>query len=174
MSVGIRAVGILVFVLRLALSIFHRWIIAARGGKLKKKGHKIGQNRTNACISREILSRIYAGARNGMCVLRAPRIQPLSEIWNSQMESELRDDERWDLQIPRHPAGHQSQTTSNNLKQPQTISNNLCPPSSPVRYVLKIHFFIEFGLKMIQFKIQFKTKSKIFIKKIQKRVQNIQ
>ena len=32
---------------------------------------------------------------------------------------------------------------------------------SPVRYVLKIHFFIEFGLKMIQFK----TKSKIFIQK---------
>ena len=36
---------------------------------------------------------------------------------------------------------------------------------SHVRYVLKIHFFIEFGLKMIQFKIQFKTKSKIFIQK---------
>ena len=36
---------------------------------------------------------------------------------------------------------------------------------SPVRYVLKIHFFIEFGPKMIQFKIQFKTKSKIFIQK---------
>ena len=36
---------------------------------------------------------------------------------------------------------------------------------SPVRYVLKIHFFIESGLKMIQFKIQFKTKSKIFIQK---------
>ena len=34
-----------------------------------------------------------------------------------------------------------------------------------VRYVLKIHFFIEFGLKMIQFKIQFKTKSKTFIQK---------
>ena len=34
---------------------------------------------------------------------------------------------------------------------------------SPVRYVLKIHFFIESGRKMIQFKIQFKTKSKIFI-----------
>ena len=33
--------------------------------------------------------------------------------------------------------------------------------SSPVRYVLKIHFFIESGLKMIQFK----TKSKIFIQK---------
>ena len=31
------------------------------------------------------------------------------------------------------------------------------------RYVLKIHFFIESGLKMIQFKIQFKTKSRIFI-----------
>ena len=30
---------------------------------------------------------------------------------------------------------------------------------SPVRYVLKIHFFIESGRKMIQFK----TKSKIFI-----------
>ena len=37
--------------------------------------------------------------------------------------------------------------------------------TSHVRYVLKIHFFIEFGLKMIQFKIQFKTKSKIFIQK---------
>ena len=36
---------------------------------------------------------------------------------------------------------------------------------SPGRYVLKIHFFIESGLKMIQFKIQFKTKSKIFIQK---------
>ena len=39
------------------------------------------------------------------------------------------------------------------------------PTASPRRYVLKIHFFIEFGLKMIQFKIQFKTKSKIFIQK---------
>ena len=40
------------------------------------------------------------------------------------------------------------------------------PPSSQHshwRYVLKIHFFIESGLKMIQFKIQFKTKSRIFI-----------
>jgi len=37
--------------------------------------------------------------------------------------------------------------------------------TSPVRYVLKIRFFIELGLKMIQFKIQFKTKSKIFIQK---------
>ena len=36
---------------------------------------------------------------------------------------------------------------------------------SPGRYVLKIHFFLESGLKMIQFKIQFKTKSKIFIQK---------
>ena len=36
-----------------------------------------------------------------------------------------------------------------------------CNGGSPVRYVLKIHFFIEFGLKMIQFK----TKSKIFIQK---------
>jgi hypothetical protein len=46
---------------------------------------------------------------------------------------------------------------------------------SPVRYVLKIHFFIEFGLKMIQFKIQFKTKSKIFIQKkfIQNKIQDI-
>ena len=33
------------------------------------------------------------------------------------------------------------------------------------RYVLKIHFFIESVRKMIQFKIQFKTKSKIFIQK---------
>ena len=38
-------------------------------------------------------------------------------------------------------------------------------PPSPERYVLKIHFFIESGLKMIQIKIQFKTKSKIFIQK---------
>ena len=36
------------------------------------------------------------------------------------------------------------------------------PRDSPVRYVLKIHFFIESGRKMIQFK----TKSKIFIQKI--------
>ena len=33
------------------------------------------------------------------------------------------------------------------------------------RSFLKIHFFIETGLKMIQFKIQFKTKSQIFILK---------
>ena len=33
------------------------------------------------------------------------------------------------------------------------------------RYVLKIHFFIESGQKIIQFKIQFKTKSRIFIQK---------
>ena len=45
----------------------------------------------------------------------------------------------------------------------QAVKN--CPVYSPVRYVLKIHFFIEFGLKMIQFKIQFKTKSKVFIRK---------
>ena len=39
------------------------------------------------------------------------------------------------------------------------------------RYVLKIHFFIEFGLKIIQFK----TKSKIFIQKFSyNRVQTIQ
>ena len=38
--------------------------------------------------------------------------------------------------------------------------------NSPGRYVLKIHFFIEWGLKMIQFKIQFNLKSGIFIKKI--------
>ena len=37
--------------------------------------------------------------------------------------------------------------------------------SSPGQYVLKIHFFIESGIKMIQFKIQFKTKSRIVIQK---------
>ena len=44
------------------------------------------------------------------------------------------------------------------------------------RYVLKINFFIELGLKMIQFKIQFKTKSGITIQKKYSfnRVQNIQ
>ena len=36
---------------------------------------------------------------------------------------------------------------------------------SPRRYVLKIHFFIELALKMIQFKIKFKTNSGIFIQK---------
>ena len=45
------------------------------------------------------------------------------------------------------------------------VEKSASPRSSPVRYVLKIHFFIEFGLKMIQFKIQFKTKSKLFIQK---------
>ena len=38
--------------------------------------------------------------------------------------------------------------------------------NSPVRYVLKIHFFIEFGLKMIQFKIQFKTNPEYLFNKI--------
>ena len=36
---------------------------------------------------------------------------------------------------------------------------------SPGRYILKIHFFIESGLNMIQFKIQFKTRSGIFTQK---------
>ena len=36
---------------------------------------------------------------------------------------------------------------------------------SPGQYVLNIHFFIKLGQKMIQFNIQFKIKSKIFIKK---------
>ena len=36
--------------------------------------------------------------------------------------------------------------------------------ASPRRYILKIHFFIKSGQKMIQFKIQFKTKSKIWIR----------
>ena len=40
-----------------------------------------------------------------------------------------------------------------------------CLHPSPGRYVLKIYFFIDSGLKMIQFKIQFKTKSRIFIQK---------
>ena len=39
------------------------------------------------------------------------------------------------------------------------------PLVNPGQSVLKIHFFIVSGLKMIQFKIQFKTKSKIFIQK---------
>ena len=42
---------------------------------------------------------------------------------------------------------------------------NFSTGNSPRRYVLKIHFFIESCLKMIQFKIQFKTKSGIFIQK---------
>ena len=52
----------------------------------------------------------------------------------------------------------------------------LSPKSSRVRYVLKIHFFIELGLNMIQFKIQFKTKSGIFVQKKYSfnRVRNIQ
>ena len=34
------------------------------------------------------------------------------------------------------------------------------------RYVLIIHFYVESGQKMIQFNIQFKVESKIFIQKI--------
>ena len=34
------------------------------------------------------------------------------------------------------------------------------------RYVLIIHFYLESGQKMIQFNIQFKVESKIFIQKI--------
>ena len=41
----------------------------------------------------------------------------------------------------------------------------LCTQDSPGRSVLKIHFSIESGPEMIQFKIQFKTKSGIFIQK---------
>ena len=40
------------------------------------------------------------------------------------------------------------------------------PGPSPHRYVSNIHFFIESGQKMIQCNVQFKTKSRIFIKKI--------
>ena len=48
---------------------------------------------------------------------------------------------------------------------PPSKRGSLKESGRPGRFVLKIHFFIEFGLKMIQFKIQFKTKSKIFIQK---------
>ena len=40
------------------------------------------------------------------------------------------------------------------------------PRPSPGRSVLKIYFFIDSGLKMIQFKISIKAKSAIFIQKI--------
>merc|ERR1712062_516831 len=53
--------------------------------------------------------------------------------------------------------------SSRDLHKGSTIAS--CGRHSPVRYVLKIYFFIESGRKMIQFKIQFKTKSKIFIQK---------
>ena len=43
-------------------------------------------------------------------------------------------------------------------KSPKDTHQYIRNEHSPVRYVLKIHFFIESGLKMIQFKIQFKTK----------------
>ena len=47
----------------------------------------------------------------------------------------------------------------------QNLDQTLCFVCRGVQYVLKIHFFPESGRKMIQFKIQFKTKSKIFIQK---------
>ena len=68
------------------------------------------------------------------------------------------------------PHGHEKVKTTKELKDFEGVvwgCLSQMEPSwpSPVRYVLKIHFFIEFGPKMIQFKIQFKTKSKIFIQK---------
>ena len=45
------------------------------------------------------------------------------------------------------------------------VYSELAVSASPGRYLLKINFFIESALKMIQFKIQFKTKSGIFIQK---------
>ena len=84
---------------------------------------------------------------------------------------------------PTHRSPHRRLTFAESYSQSFTspdVSNNyeidyvvLLSPNaliwaldSPRRYVLKIHFFIESGRKMIQFKIQFKTKSKIFIQKI--------
>ena len=43
----------------------------------------------------------------------------------------------------------------------QTLSFSLTDRGS--RYVLIIHFYVESGQKMIQFNIQFKIESKIFI-----------
>ena len=71
----------------------------------------------------------------------------------------------WDGTWPS-TGGEENQDIDNFRPKKQGFRWYLTPLSSPVRYVLKIHFFIEFGLKMIQFKIQFKTKSKIFIKEI--------
>ena len=53
--------------------------------------------------------------------------------------------------------GEENEDTKTNNTMKLTLSmvmGNLMLPirSSPVRYVLKIHFFIESGLKMIQFK----------------------
>ena len=66
------------------------------------------------------------------------------------------------LRIVQVPVSHPSHVGIA-MQSSQSILSPLLV--SPRRYVLKIHFFIEFGLKMIQFKIQFKTKSKIFIQK---------
>ena len=41
----------------------------------------------------------------------------------------------------------------------------MCPQYKGGWSCFKIHFFIESGLEMIEFKIQFKTKSGIFIQK---------
>ena len=69
--------------------------------------------------------------------------------------------------IPRSPDGDKNYpylTLYQNWYRTPVYSE-LAVSASPGRYLLKIIFFIESALKMIQFKIQFKTKSGIFIQK---------
>ena len=60
-----------------------------------------------------------------------------------------------------HPLSHLSEYNLVQLCGDVVILEHAGSGGSPGRYVLKIHFFIESGLKMIQFK----TKSRIFIQK---------
>ena len=72
-------------------------------------------------------------------------------------------DRSWLSRSPISPSSPSPPATFPNIK-PNLSSKSFRRAASPRRFVLKIHFFIEFGQKMIQFKIQFKTKSKkIFI-----------
>ena len=47
--------------------------------------------------------------------------------------------------------------------RPRECIKKYCPLGRGGRYVLIIHFYVESGQKMIQFNIQFKIESKIFI-----------
>ena len=45
------------------------------------------------------------------------------------------------------------------------LLHTLCSPPREQRYVLNIHFHVESGQKMLQFNIQFRIESRIFIQK---------
>ena len=86
----------------------------------------------------------------------------LIKVWASNVEN-------GHIEILSVPAANQLTKkwhVSNNIDHLVALDKIAWPGHvSPGRYLLKIHFFIELGINMIQFKIQFKTRSGIITQK---------